>query len=179
MKANKLFLVSLLSICICLTASSMPSMNARAQEPTGDNGNCVTCHENLYYLHDTGNWFCLNDSSMRCVDCHGGNPAATTKEAAHYDRSAHPVIGGDISRCETCHTDCAKRLTVLDEKVGIGEVKEATYVPLSDVSIPTGNLPAVERQNPVDWTLVLDVVPLIVLSMAGLTIYLLNKFRHV
>jgi len=115
---------------------------------------------------------------MRCVDCHGGNPTATTKETAHYDRSAHPVIGEDISRCENCHTDCAERLTVLDEKVGISEVKEATYIPASDMSNPTGNLPY-EEPYPIKWALVFDVVPLVVLGMAAVTIYLLNRVPHV
>jgi len=178
MKTNKLYLVSLLSLCISLMAFTMPSMIAQAQESTQDNGNCINCHENLYYLHDTGNWFCLKDSPMRCVDCHGGNPAATTKETAHYDRSAHPVIGEDISRCETCHIDCAERLTVLDEKVGISEVKEATYIPASDMSNPTGNLPA-EEPYPINWALVFDIVPLVILGMAAVTIYLLKKVRHV
>jgi len=62
MKANKLYLVSLLSLCISLMAFTMPSVIAQAQESTQDNGNCINCHEDLYYLHDTGNWFCLNDS---------------------------------------------------------------------------------------------------------------------
>jgi len=177
MKANKLYLVSLLSLFICLMAFTMPSVIAQAQESMQDNGKCINCHENLYYLHDTGNWFCLNDSSMRCVDCHGGNPAATTKETAHYDRSAHPVVGEDISRCETCHTDCAGRLTALDKIVGISEVKEATYVPASDIPNPTGSLPA-EKPYPINWALVFEVVPVVILGMAAVTIYLLNKVRH-
>ena len=179
MKANKLLIASMYSLIICLLAFTMPSKIAQAQESALNNGNCINCHENLYYLHDTGNWFCLKDSSMRCVDCHGGNPAATTKETAHYDRSAHPVTGGDISRCETCHTDCVKHLTVLDEQVGISEVKKATYVPVSDFSNPTGGLPEIEQSNQIDFVEVLGVHPLVILGMATLTTYLFYKFRHV
>ena len=154
---------------------------AQAQEGTEkvDNGNCITCHEQLYYLHDTGNWFCICESPMRCVDCHGGNPAATTEETAHYDRSAHPVINEDISRCETCHVEeCADRVNTLDKKVRISEVKEATYIPVSSVSNPTESLPAANEPKPVDWVLVFEIVPVVILGVVALTIYLVNKFRQ-
>ena len=34
----------------------------------------MSCHEDLYFLHDTGKLFCLNEkTAMNCVGCHGGN----------------------------------------------------------------------------------------------------------
>ncbi|GAB4419855.1 MAG: hypothetical protein Kow002_07800 [Anaerolineales bacterium] len=179
MKGNKLYAVFVLTICVGLIALAMPSTPAKAQGSLPENGNCVTCHEDLYFLHDTGNWFCLKDSPMRCVDCHGGNPAALTQEEAHYDRAAHPVVNEDISRCETCHMEeCTDRVTALRERVQIHEVREAAYLPASTASNPTENLSANDEPEPVDWVWILEIVPLIVLGMIALTIYLLNKLRR-
>jgi len=45
--------------------------------PAGQEG-CIThaCHERVEFIHYGGD-------ALSCVDCHGGNPAALTKEAAH------------------------------------------------------------------------------------------------
>ncbi len=91
-----------------------------------DNGTCISCHEDLYFLHDTGNWFCIRESPMACVSCHGGDPTATTQETAHYDRSAHPIVNEDISRCQECHVDedeCCECVSKFDQVAGVNEVK--------------------------------------------------------
>ncbi|HWS24780.1 MAG TPA: hypothetical protein VN226_10150 [Anaerolineales bacterium] len=92
----------------------------------GAGDQCVVCHDSQYHNYDNGKSFCINESPMHCVDCHGGNPYALTKEAAHYDRSAHPVVGEDVSRCYVCHLDEAdQRAAIFDDVAGLDLVHQA------------------------------------------------------
>ena len=167
------FALLLLSLCVATQAY------ARSSAQDVDNGTCINCHEDLYFLHDTGNWFCLRESPMRCVDCHGGDPAATTQETAHYDRSAHPVINEDVSKCQECHSEeCFDRAAKFDEVAGLKEVKLVSPVPASSVSNQTLGLPAFEEQEPVNWLLTLEILPLIAITSLALTMYILHKVRH-
>lgn len=96
-------------------------LKAHAQENPllPSNGTCLNCHEDLYYLHDTGKYFCLNEMPMSCTDCHGGNAQAMKKEEAHTLRSAHPIINDDISKCSECHPDqCAERAAIFETQAG-------------------------------------------------------------
>ena len=156
---------------------------AYAQSPTQDvdNGNCIKCHEDLYFLHDTGNWFCIRESPMPCVFCHGGDPTATTQEAAHYDRSAHPVVNEDISRCQECHVnqdECCECISKFDQVAGIKQVKLAS--PVSDSNPPDliPGMPVVEQHKPDNWFSVLEFLPVAILAGLALTVYILQKIRH-
>lgn len=151
----------------------------QAQEPIplSENSNCVVCHENLYLLHDTGNHFCLNESPMSCVTCHGGDPTAVTMEAAHAFRDPHPVVGADMTRCQTCHPEeCSERISIFDQKAGIGNV---LVVPTYDVSagaqsLPTGNIP-VSAAGVGFW----QVLPLSILILLSLGMgFWINKGFH-
>lgn len=94
--------------------------------PASPAGTCLSCHENLYIMHDTGKYFCLHESPMNCVDCHGGDPTATTMELAHYDREDHPVIEHEITICQDCHPmDCEKHITRFDQVAGISNIVNA------------------------------------------------------
>ena len=64
---------------------------------------CNTCHDNLYYLYDSGKAYCTTEARSRCVDCHGGDPAALDEATAHAGMIAHPVTNGDVSSCRDCH----------------------------------------------------------------------------
>jgi hypothetical protein len=92
---------------------------------------CLKCHENLYYLHDTGKWYCISEARDRCVLCHGGNPNTLDKEEAHYNRAAHPVVNEDISRCQQCHpADCDEHVVMFRQVAGIKPVYVAVaYTP--------------------------------------------------
>jgi hypothetical protein len=186
MKEKKIFTFALFAsfAVFSLLVLSIAVSPAYAQTPSQDvdNGTCVTCHEDLYFNHDTGNWFCLRESPMRCVDCHGGDPTATTQETAHYDRSAHPVVNGDISRCQECHTDadeCCECVTKFDQVAGIKQVKLVSPVPVSSAPELVPGLPAVEEQEPVNWISILEILPLVLIAGLALTIYILHKVRHV
>lgn len=96
--------------------------SAQADRPAALNGDssCLACHENLYYLHDTGKWFCLNQPDMHCVYCHGGDDTTLDQAAAHLNRAAHPIVGDDTATCQTCHTDsCAEHVRLFDRLAGI------------------------------------------------------------
>jgi hypothetical protein len=153
--------------------------HAQATAQVVDNGTCINCHEDLYFLHDTGNYFCIRESPMRCVDCHGGNPAATTQETAHYDRSAHPVINEDISKCQECHgEECYDHAASFDQIAGLKEVKPVSPVPASSIPNQTIGLPVFDEQEPVNWALTFELLPIVVITSLALTIYILHKVRH-
>lgn len=170
------------SLCLLLLTLSFASpVYAQSPTPEVDNGNCVTCHENLYYLHDTGNWFCLHESPMRCVDCHGGDPTATTQESAHYDRSAHPVINEDISKCQECHVDpedCCDCVSKFDRVAGIKEVKVVSPLPVSGASDLTPGLPVTDRPERVNWLLLLEILPLVVIVGVAIRIFIVQRASH-
>jgi len=70
---------------------------------TADNS-CLSCHEDLYYLHDTGTWYCMSEPHKdRCVDCHEGNPSVFKEEESHVGLLAHPQEN-DGAKCLECHT---------------------------------------------------------------------------
>jgi hypothetical protein len=46
---------------------------ALAQE--GDlpkDGTCIDCHQDQYQLYDSGKWYCLCKTNVRCTECHAG-----------------------------------------------------------------------------------------------------------
>lgn len=186
MSGKKTYSLSFLGISLAfalLILALLVSTPVYAQTPTQDvdNGNCITCHEDLYFLHDTGNWFCLRESPMRCVDCHGGDPAATTQENAHYDRSAHPVINEDISKCQECHVnpdECCDCISKFDQVAGIKTVMLVSPLPVSGGSDFTPGLPVTEKQEPVNWLFLLEILPLFLIACLAITIFIFQRARH-
>lgn len=87
------------------------SASATGQTGTIDNS-CLTCHEDLYYLHDTGSLYCITDHAERCVNCHEGNPTTVKKEESHVGLILHPQENNG-AKCQECHTvqDAQARLT--------------------------------------------------------------------
>lgn len=163
---------------VVLTALSMPTaVRADDPVPAPDNGNCIVCHENLYFLHDTGNWFCLKESPMACVDCHGGDPNTLDKNLAHTNRAAHPVINEDVSKCRQCHPEeCSDRVTIFNQSAGISNVLVAApYTPSYSVdAAPVREFAEDSR----DLLLIREFIPLLVVSGLALGIHLiLHRWR--
>jgi hypothetical protein len=159
-------------VLILLTALSMPT-TVYADDPAPDNGKCISCHEDQYFLHDTGNWFCLRESPMACADCHGGDPTTPVKEKAHLNRASHPVVNNDVSKCQECHPDeCDERMELFDQTAGISEILVAApYIPAYSTEI-TEDIPATRPQGQRE---------LIVISLiSGITLmaYLAVRIRH-
>jgi len=172
-------LVAILGFALLLSLLIATPASAQSPTPGVDNGNCIKCHENLYFLHDTGNWFCIRESPMPCVDCHGGNPAGSTKESAHYDRSAHPILNEDISVCRECHVEgCMDCVAEYDRVAGLKEVKLASPVAVTHAPDRARSLPAQQKREPVNWPLLLDVLALIAIISLALTVFAVRKARQ-
>lgn len=117
-------------------------------QKTADNS-CLTCHEDQYYLHDTGCWYCMTDAHKdRCVDCHEGDPAALMEEAAHIGLIKHPQEN-DGAKCLECHNPEEKEEMMATFEAAYGGfdtvVKAEAYTPTHFVK--TG-FPAVVEANP-------------------------------
>ena len=155
------------------------TQSAQAQAPPAvTNDNCLNCHENLYLLHDTGNWYCLRESPMTCTQCHGGNPGALTQEEAHTGRAVHPVFNEDISKCQECHPEkCDERVELFSQVAGIDEVLVAApFTPAPQVDEPATIL--FQEQQAYTWINLLEILPIVLVAGAAVIIYGLYSLRH-
>lgn len=76
---------------------------AQGETPPEDSS-CISCHEDEYYLHDIGNWYCLRETKVACTECHQGHPDKVFKECAHAGLVASP-LANDAAVCQNCHPD--------------------------------------------------------------------------
>jgi len=162
----------LTGVLILLIALSTPG-TAYADGPTTDNGKCISCHEDLYYLHDTGNWFCLEESPMACVDCHSGNPNTLVKEMAHTERAQHPIVNDDVSKCQECHpAQCDERVEIFEQSAGISNVLVAApYVPIPSANIMEDAPVAKSQEHR-------EIIVISLLSGIALFTYVMIRMRH-
>ncbi len=107
------------------------------EENSAADSTCISCHEDRYYLHDTGHWYCLNETKVGCTECHRGRPDMIVKETAHEGLIANPLING-AEVCQGCHPDDYQaRVQTYGSVAGIGPTHRpsVSYTP-SSVSIP-------------------------------------------
>ena len=90
-------------ITIIILSLSQTSPTA-AQEPSLATDNCVSCHEQQYYLYDEGHLFCLCGEPMHCVYCHEGRADSPLKDVAHEGLVLYPAKN-QAERCNKCHGD--------------------------------------------------------------------------
>lgn len=104
-------------LIICL----LWAIPAQAQDPAPENdANCISCHENRYYLYDTGKWYCLCEAPMHCVYCHGGRTDSYKQAIAHEGLVLYPTQEY-AARCRTCHEqDYMSRIVKFESVAGIG-----------------------------------------------------------
>jgi hypothetical protein len=87
-----------------------PAALAQDNLPPAGADNCLACHEDLYYLHDTGKWHCLCDATPGCRHCHGGQPGTLAEAEAHGGMIANP-LQENAAVCQQCHCDdCQKHV---------------------------------------------------------------------
>ena len=169
-----------LTLIALFTAPFTQFARAQTQVPPAleTDDNCLKCHENLYLLHDTGNWYCLREAPMTCTQCHGGNPGALTQDEAHTGRSAHPVINEDISKCQECHPEkCYERVELFSQVAGIDEVLVAApFTPAPHVDEPATLL--FQEQQAYTWINLLEILPIVLVAGAAVIIYGLYSLRH-
>ncbi|MBI2334025.1 MAG: hypothetical protein HYU84_18015 [Chloroflexi bacterium] len=174
------FAMALMGALMLLISFSMP-ITANADAGTPDNGKCISCHEDLYLLHDTGNWYCLNEAPMSCVGCHGGNPTSVVKEAAHMNRASHPIINEDVSKCQECHPEeCDERVEIFRQRAGISTVFVAVpYTPLysgeTSMAPPRSGW---QKEDKGGWLNALEFLPILIIISIALLTYTLYRFNH-
>lgn len=96
-----LSLLGLIGIVLLLSASVVQAQEAT---PQTDDTNCLACHDDLYYLYDTGKWHCLCQASPSCIHCHGGQPEVANADLAHAGMITNP-LQEDAAACQRCHPD--------------------------------------------------------------------------
>jgi len=165
-------LVGILTLLATWTVPAHAQLHTSQAEPK-----CISCHENLYFLHDTGKWFCLNEeTSMTCTGCHGGDPAAITKEAAHANRAAYPIINENVSKCSECHPEqSSERVEIFAREAGISLVMVSQpYKPAHTVA-EAYPIPLTENAPNSKW--ISAVAGVIFIFIAGLVLAVYILFR--
>jgi len=124
------FVLSGFLFVVLLAILSMPAGVSAAQPTSVTSNSCLTCHEDLYYLHDTGKYYCITEHKDRCVNCHEGNAAVMKKDESHLGLIAHPQKDGG-AKCQECHAeDVQARLAIFATLGGYKAVVEAEpYTP--------------------------------------------------
>jgi hypothetical protein len=171
---NKFALIIGILAVIALVCASPVSAQSGEQPP--DDDPCVTCHENLYMLHDTGKWCCLCALPMHCTCCHGGNPDTPDEELAHVGMVARPVKD-DSTVCQDCHPeDHQARIETFASIGGISPM--ASVIPTECYAEPlvaanVDAVPAILRQEPIEpWRVAGLVLVLLALAVLGVvTLY--------
>jgi hypothetical protein len=119
---------------------------ARGQEPAPENdANCVACHEDQYYLFDSGKWYCLCEAPMHCIYCHGGRTDSNVEEVAHEGLVLYPTRE-HAQRCQTCHTeDYLARVVKFSSIAGVSStpLPILTATPAEVISLTSVELPAI------------------------------------
>jgi hypothetical protein len=119
-KTNRWIFVFLAALYILLLAIVWVPDNASAAPSVSTASNtCLTCHEDLYYNHDTGCWYCITAHKGRCAGCHEGNPTAVKAEEAHLGMILHPQENNG-EKCLDCHTADDAQMRLVDFKATVG-----------------------------------------------------------
>ncbi len=130
-----------------LFAVYLPTRATAAQSMDTVPNSCLSCHEDLYYLYDTGSHYCLAAHADRCTNCHQGNNATVKQEEAHIGLLARPQEN-DGAKCRECHTpqEARDRMTTFAlQSGGFGTVlQEPAYI--SSVR-PSSEFPEVPQES--------------------------------
>jgi hypothetical protein len=174
--SHRFFMATMITALTLLAVWAAP-VQAQFRAPQTES-KCVGCHEDMYYLHDTGKWFCLSEETpMTCTGCHGGDPTATTKEVAHANRAARPIINENTSKCSECHPNqSSERVAIFAKEAGISPVMVSeTYKPSYVAAETQPIIPETGNGQNQGWMPV--VAGLLLAFMAGsiLLVYILFK----
>ena len=147
-KTNRWILaLTVILFVVLFTMLSLPVQAFAAHGADTTTNSCLTCHEDLYYLYDTGKLYCLTDHTDRCINCHEGNAAVMKKEESHVGLIAHPQENNG-AKCMECHTAqvAQARLAKFASEGGFDTVRKAdAYTPSAEVA---AGFPDVSEANP-------------------------------
>jgi hypothetical protein len=106
--SNRLQAVCLIVLAVgalgwIVLALAVTPAQAQSGKPEND-ASCMSCHESLYLLYDTGKYYCFCGTRARCTYCHSGVLGALDKETAHQGLIAHPTQD-NAAVCQSCHPD--------------------------------------------------------------------------
>ena len=103
---NRSWILALITILIVISVSLLSSSDQTASAKSIDStsNSCLTCHDDLYYLHDTGKSYCITEHKDRCVNCHEGNANVMDKDQAHFGLVPHPQEN-EGAKCQECHVE--------------------------------------------------------------------------
>jgi len=144
--SGRIFIITLLFVAF-LAMRNVPLPVSAAQETAPVSNSCLSCHEDLYYLHDLGKFYCITTHADRCAGCHEGNANAIKTETAHAGLINHPQANNG-TRCQECHAPrvAQTRLFKFASVGGFDSVIQANaYTPFGEAS---GNFPDVPETNP-------------------------------
>jgi hypothetical protein len=175
-------LIGLMGIAILITPSvKLSRVHAQEATPLVDYGTFIKSHEDLYFMHDAGNWFCIRKSPMWRVGCHGGDPSSIKKEGAHAIRKVHPVLNKDIPKVQECYPEeCEGRVVKFDKVTGNSEVLLA--IPYQTKPVHAAEEPLVAAIAKPDeypaWISAMEIIALVLITGLALIIYFVHKKHH-
>lgn len=107
------------AVFLLLTTLFVVSPAAAQETPPPEECQCKACHEQQYYLYDSGKWYCLCKAPMTCVHCHGGNGRETNADLAHKGMLANPFMD-NAAVCQNCHKEESQaRVDEFVERAGV------------------------------------------------------------
>lgn len=116
---------------------------AQDDSPSRDSA-CKGCHEDRYYLYDTGRWYCLCGKQRNCIDCHKGNDDTWIVDEAHDGLVVNPILESpDI--CQDCHPDDVQEyIDKFSAVAGIdpNAIPDPTPTPYIPVALVSGKSPS-------------------------------------
>jgi hypothetical protein len=139
-------IVALAPVLFVAALLAFAPVQASAQTAGTSDNTCLTCHEDLYYLHDSGKLCCITTHADNCIGCHEGNPTSMKKEESHLGLLLHPQENGG-AKCLECHepADVPVRMTKFEADGGFDEViRPEAYFPCEETE--TG-FPEVKEVN--------------------------------
>lgn len=131
---NRWIFVLTMSLLVVLAVILSLPVQASAQTTGTPDNTCLVCHEDLYFLHDSGKLCCITTHADHCVGCHEGNPTSMKKEESHLGLLLHPQENAG-AKCLECHEseDVPTRMTKFETDGGFDEViQPEAYFPCEE-----------------------------------------------
>lgn len=146
-RCHIMFSVLVTGILITVVFTIQASASQARFQDLGNESSCFTCHEDLYYLHDTGKIYCLTVHEDHCTDCHGGDSSVMNKAQSHLGLIPYPQKD-DGAKCQECHTqDAQERLATFASMGGYKEIVET--VPYMSIHVVAEGFPDLHEPNPI------------------------------
>jgi hypothetical protein len=149
-KTNRwIFALTMAMLVVLFSMLSMPVQASAAQATDSSDNTCLTCHEDLYYLHDSGKLYCLTAHTDHCSGCHEGNSTVMKKEESHLGLLLHPQQDNG-AKCLECHEqqEIQVRMTNFETNGGFDTAIKADvyYMPANEAATGFSDVP---KANPI------------------------------